>query len=232
MTNRAEQQIQVSDHVAQNAGAFAGDGLDDARMYSLSDLNDALGQGKPDMPAQFANGDSLLNGLNGLKPSSIPPEYQQMMDATQRLDEYGDPFARPIDQRAAQNINWALVSGDSGLFGDVLRQYANNPEALRNVIDSVNHGLQNTKANLELRLNKAGDTLTLVSPHNFQALQISTDGRASVRNLTFGKDGTPTYGSHVHNLSAASQMSIMSQDAADNIMRVARGTAQRTPRGW
>jgi hypothetical protein len=224
-TYRAEQQTQVTDNVQQNAGASAGDGLADARMYSVSDLNSALGDNKGKIDSQFPSDASLLSSLN---QSAIPPEYQQLMDATQRLDEYGDPFARPIDQRATQNINWALVSGDSGLLADVLDRYANHPDRLRDVVDQVNHGLRSTNAGLELRLNKAGDTVTVVWPHNLQALQISTDGRASVRSVVFDKDGTPRYGAHLHNVGPAAQMAEMGQDAADKIMRVQRGAIRRS----
>lgn len=131
------------------------------------------------------------------------PEYQQQKEAANRLDDHIDPNMSDHDQDTMSDLHWAIASGDSAAFGKAIQQFKGDPAELARFTNELNRTLQETGSGV--RLVTKGEH-TLIMGMGDRAVQISTDGRASVRNVQQLPNGMVIYGGHDHTASPQEQM--------------------------
>lgn len=198
----------------------APDQLASNRYPTLGDVRNATSRPTNALDS-FPSESSLLQSLssgdrNNSIRSSMPLEYREQINATNQLNDRL-PSMNPYDRRTMQNLHWAVASGDSEAFAQAIKRFGNDPHGLQNMIGMLDQNLQDTGSGLRATVNKAGDRVTIVGQGG-HAMDISTDGRASVREVTHFKNGTYRLGQHVHNANPLATMVEMGEQARQSIL--------------
>jgi hypothetical protein len=139
--------------------------------------------------------------------------------AANALDRITDrnPFMTEQDRQTFRDLHRAVVSGDSEGFAKAIERFKNDPEGLRRFMDQLNKNLQETGSGVRVSVNKQGDKVTIMGIGQ-SAVEIGTDGRASVRQVTQLPNGLVLWGRQDHETPPASAMRTIAHGARSGII--------------
>lgn len=168
------------------------------------------------------------NKIDGAKP---PTDFElhfqhrrlDLPKAVAKLDALIDPSLPPRDQGIMRDLNAAILTGDSHGLADTIARFK-GPEELRRFTRMLNENLQ--QANSGIGATVQDNSLLILGTGN-RGVQISHDGRASVRELELNRDGTVRLGDHIHTESPSVTMDMIGRQAR---FHMAMSELQRIPK--
>jgi hypothetical protein len=168
-------------------------------------------------PKDHGSGEVNRNedGVRRLDKQESPTELADRLEATAALDKHINPMMKSTDQETMQNLHAAIANGDSAQFADAMQRFHKDATGMREFMNMLNRNLENT--NSGITVHPHGNRVTIVGLGD-RAVEISTDGRASVREVTHNLDGSLQYGAYDHNGSPRLTMRNIGQQARLGIL--------------
>jgi hypothetical protein len=111
--------------------------------------------------------------------------------AAERLNSLINASLSAPDKAALTDLNNAVLTGDTKAFADVIANYKDDPKGLNRIVGALNDNL--FKAGTGVAVATDGSTVTIMGRTD-KAIQFSTDGNVSVRQLELLPGGTVSIG--------------------------------------
>jgi hypothetical protein len=203
------------------------DGLAEARSYGLQDLKNVMDREKNSLP-QLPKADFVIDWdkakpHTNLAQERFPTEREQV---TGKLDKLIDPSLSEADKRTMHDLDKAITSGDSKAFAKAIERFKDDPKELQKFVKMLNDNLTAVGSGTHV---VAHEDKVLIMGGGDKAVEISTDGRATVRDFERFPNGLIKIGPQDHHANAADVMSSIGESARFHVLHTQRPRLPRPP---